>query len=52
MKNMRKKGVIMDYLPWIILAVLVLVILFISIFVIKDTGIGFLDKIKSLFREN
>lgn len=45
-----KKGIVMDYLPWIIIAVLVLVIVFIAIFVIKDTGIGFLDKIKNLFR--
>jgi flagellar biosynthesis protein FliQ len=44
------KGIIMDYLPWIILAVLVLVIVFMAIFVIKDTGIGFLDKILGLFR--
>lgn len=52
MKNMNKRGVVMDYLPWIILAVLILVILFISIFVIKDTGIEFLEKIKSLFRRS
>lgn len=52
MKKMNRKGVVMDYLPWIILAVLILVILFLSIFVIKDTGIGFLDKIKSLFGRN
>jgi hypothetical protein len=49
-KNCR--GIVMDYLPWILIAVLVLVIVFIAIFVIKDTGKGFLDKIINLFRRN
>ena len=47
---MRKRGIVMDYLPWIIISVLVLVIVFIAIFVIKRSGMSFLDKIKNLFR--
>lgn len=49
---MRKRGIVMDYLPWIIIAILVLVIVFIAIFVIKDSGVSFLDKIKNLFRRS
>jgi amino acid transporter len=49
-KNIR--GIVMDYLPWIIIAVLVLVIVFIAIFVIKGTGTSFLDKILNLFRRS
>jgi Na+/melibiose symporter-like transporter len=49
---MKKRGIVMDYLPWILIAVLVLVIVFVAIFVIKDKGEGFLSKIINLFRRN
>ncbi|MCX6747040.1 MAG: hypothetical protein NTU63_02800 [Candidatus Pacearchaeota archaeon] len=45
-----KKGVISDYLPWILIAILVLVIVMVSIFLLKDKGISFIDQIKNLFR--
>jgi len=46
---MNKKGIVSDYLPWILIAVAVLVILMLSIFVLKDKGFVLLDKIKLLF---
>jgi len=45
-----KEGIVADYLPWILIAVAVLVILMIGIFILKGQGISLLDKIKGLFR--
>jgi len=45
-----KKGIISDYLPWILIAVAVLVILMITIFLLKGRGISLIDQIKNLFR--
>ncbi len=45
---MEKRGVIADYLPWILIAVAVLVILMIALFVMKNTGVSFIDKIKGM----
>lgn len=45
-----KKGIIADYLPWILIAVAVLVILMITIFLLKEKGEGLIDQIKNLFR--
>ncbi|MFW6233623.1 MAG: hypothetical protein ACOC3Z_03095 [Nanoarchaeota archaeon] len=44
-----KKGVVLDYLPWIIISVAVLVIVLIGLVVLKDKGINILDSIKSMF---
>ncbi|MBA7594190.1 hypothetical protein ES703_01129 [subsurface metagenome] len=45
-----KKGIISDYLPWILIAVAVLVILMITIFLLKGQGTSLIDQIKNLFR--
>jgi hypothetical protein len=45
-----KKGVISDYLPWILIAVAVLVILMITIFILKGRGISLIDNLKNLLR--
>ncbi len=45
-----KRGIISDYLPWILIAVAVLVILMITIFLLKERGISLIDQIKNLFR--
>jgi len=45
-----KKGIISDYLPWILIAVAVLVILMITIFLLKEKGGSLIDQIKNLFR--
>lgn len=47
---MKKRGIISDYLPWLLIAIAVLVILMITIFLLKDKGISLIDSIKNLFR--
>lgn len=44
-----KRGIIADYLPWILIAVAVLAVLSIAIFVMRGTGVSLVDKIKNLF---
>ena len=44
------KGIVSEYLPWLLIAVALLVILMISIFMLKDKGIEFIDKILSIFK--
>lgn len=46
----RTKGIVSDYLPWILIAVAVLVIVLLSIFLLKGKGISLIDKLKGLFR--
>jgi len=48
-RKISKKGIISDYLPWILIALAVLAISIIAIFVLKEQGIAIIDKIKSLF---
>jgi len=50
MRKKDKRGIVADYLPWLLIAVAVLVILLISLALLKDTGISVIDKIKALFR--
>jgi len=45
-----KRGIVADYLPWILIAVAVLVILSITLFVLQGKGISAIDTIKNLFR--
>jgi len=47
---MEKRGIVTEYLPWILIALAVLVILTITIFVLKEKGISALDAIKNIFR--
>jgi len=46
---MNKRGIISEYLPWLLIAVAVLVILLIAIFVLKGKGFSLVDQIKNLF---
>jgi hypothetical protein len=48
MKN-SKKGVVSEYLPWILIALAVLAIILISAFLMKGKGFEFIDQIKNLF---
>jgi hypothetical protein len=48
MKN--KRGIISDYLPWLLIAVAVLVILMITIFILSGKGISLIEQIKNLFK--
>jgi hypothetical protein len=50
MKKRFKKGIITEYLPWLIIALIVLAIVFFAILMFKEKGISFIDKIKDLFR--
>ena len=47
MKN--KRGIISEYLPWIIIALAVLTILAISAFFLRGQGVNLIDKIKGMF---
>ena len=44
-----KKGIVSEYLPWILIAVAVLVILVMAVALLKDKGISLVDQIKNLF---
>ncbi len=46
---MKNRGIISEYLPWIIIAVAVLVILTIAALLLKNQGVNLIDKIKGLF---
>jgi hypothetical protein len=46
---MKKRGIVTEYLPWLLIAIAVLAIIMISIFLLKDKGITAVDKIKNLF---
>jgi hypothetical protein len=42
------RGIVSDYLPWVLIAVAVVAIVTISILLLKDKGIILIDRIKSL----
>ena len=46
--NMKKRGIIKDYLPWILIAVAVLVLAGIAIFVLRGEGSTLIARIKDL----
>lgn len=50
MKKRDKKAVISEYLPWLLIALVILVIVLISAFFLKDQGVSLIDKLKNLFR--
>ena len=45
----QRKGVVADYIPWLIIALAVLVITSVSLFLMRGQGESFIDKIKDLF---
>ena len=47
---MNKRGIVTEYLPWILIALAVLAILMITIFVLKGEGTSMIDQIKNLFK--
>ncbi len=48
-RKKEKKGIVSDYLPWLLIAIAILVILMIAIFVLKNQGTSLIDKLKGLF---
>lgn len=47
---MKKRGIITEYLPWLLIALAVLAIIMIVIFTLREQGASLIDKIKDLFR--
>lgn len=47
---MKKRGIVSEYLPWILIALAILVVLVLTIFILKEKGISILDNFKNLFR--
>ena len=45
----QRKGIVADYIPWLIIGIAVLVIISIAIFLMRGEGEGLIDKIKELF---
>ena len=51
-KRIFKKGVVSEFLPWLLIALVLLVIVIISIALLKEKGISLIDQIKNLFRRS
>jgi len=47
-KRDKKRGIVTEYLPWLLIALAVLAIVMVSIFLLKEKGIFLVDKIKDL----
>lgn len=48
-KGRHKRGIVSEYLPWILISIAVLVILMFTAFILKDKGMSILDSIKNIF---
>ena len=48
-RGKNKKGIISEYLPWMLIAIAILAILMITLFILKGKGVSMIDKIKDLF---
>lgn len=44
-----KRGIVADYIPWLIIGLAVLVIISLAIFLLRGQGETLIDKIKDLF---
>ena len=49
-RKKNKKGIVADFLPWLIIGIAVLVITAVAIFVLREKGISLIDQLKNLFR--
>jgi len=49
-RDESRKGIVSDYLPWLLIGLAILVILMIMIFLLKGKGIEFIEQIKNLFK--
>jgi len=45
---MKKRGIVTEYLPWILIALAVLAVVMISVFILKGKGISLVDSIKNM----
>jgi hypothetical protein len=46
--RMNKRGIVADYIPWLIIGLAILAVVMIAIFLLREQGTGLIDKIKSL----
>ena len=44
-----KRGIVADYLPWLLIAIALLVIIMVSVFLLRGQGVSLIDKIKGIF---
>jgi hypothetical protein len=49
-KKRNKRGIVTEYLPWLLISLAVLAIMVITIFLLKEKGISVIDSIKNIFR--
>ena len=49
-KKRDVKGIVQEYLPWLLIALGVLVIVVLAMFILKDKGIAIIDRIRGLSR--
>ena len=47
---MNKRGIVTEYLPWLLIGLAVLAIIMIVIFTLKGQGVSLIDRIKDLLR--
>lgn len=47
-----KKGIVSEYLPWVLIALAILSVLMIAVFILKEKGISVIDSIKNIFRSS
>ena len=45
----HRRGIVSEYLPWVLIAVAVLAILVLTVALLKDEGLSLVDQIKKLF---
>lgn len=50
MSHLNKRGIVADYLPWLLISLAILFILFIFIFVLKGKGESIIDNLRGVFR--
>jgi uncharacterized protein YoxC len=47
---MRKKGIVSEYLPWLLIAIAFLVLMMFAIFFLREGSFHLIDKIKGFFK--
>jgi len=45
-----KRGIVSEYLPWLLIALAVLAIITITVIILKEKGISIIDQIKNIFK--
>ena len=49
-RGINKKAIVTEHLPWILIALAVLVVLVITAFVLKEKGISVIGRLVNLFK--